>query len=154
MHRPPFLIEELDTESPMIDSYVQHRIYLKQYEMLKTRTVFEIVPVNFNYQNFIVVTTGLLEYASTQFVFQTYSCGCGPQPTIRGAYFEEVIPWHVSTLCACFAASSKAKERELAVQKVIAEVYSGRLPVGEREKAEVTAALQSQFGINKEISFF
>ena len=138
----------------MITDYVQQRMHLKQVELLKGRKIFEIVPVNFNYQNLIMVTTGLLEYGGRQFVYQTYSCGCGPQPTIWGAYFNAMVPWPVSGLCACLAASSKSKERELVAQQVIEALYSVRLPVDEPEREEVAAALRSHFGANKEISFF
>ena len=138
----------------MSDSYIQHRIYLQQFKMLSSRQCFEIVPINLNYQSLIMVTTGVLEYDDKQFVFQTCSCGCGPQPTIRGAYLKEVISWPASNLCACFAACNNSKERELVAQKVMAVVYSVRLPVDDKEKREVTAALHSHFGSNKEISFF
>jgi len=138
----------------MIDSYVQHRIYLQQFKMLSSRQCFEIVPVNVDYQSLIIVTTGVVEYGDKQFVFQTNSCGCGPQPTIRGAYLKEVIPWSASNLCAGFAASDNPKDRELVGQKAMGVVYSVRLPDGEEEKREVAAALHSHFGTNKEISFF
>jgi len=138
----------------MIDSYVQHRIYLQQFKMLSGRKCFEVVPVNMNYQGLIMVTTGVLEYNGKQIVFQTYSCGCGPQPAIRGAYLEEVIPWQASGLRAAFAASESAKDRDMVRQKVLAEVYSVRLPTGEEEKREVAAALKGHFGANKVISFF
>ncbi len=138
----------------MITSYVQHRIYLEQFKLLRGRECFEIVPVNMNYQNFIMVTTGLLEYGGTQFVFQTYSCGCGPQPTIRGAYLEGVIPWSASGLCAFFAASATPRERELVGQEVIGQVYRVRLPVTDVERREVADALRSHFGANKDICFF
>lgn len=138
----------------MIDSYVQHRIYLQQFKMLSSRQCLEIVPINVDYQSLIMVTTGVLEYGGKQFVFQTNGCGCGPQPTIRGAYLEEVIPWHKSRLCAWFAAGDDRKEQELAGQKVMDVVYRVRLPVDEEEKREVAAALHSHFGANREISFF
>ena len=138
----------------MIDLYIQHRVYLQQIERLKSRQCFEVVPVNMNYQSLIVITTGLVEFGGTQFVFQTHSCGCGPQPTIWGAYLQEVIPWHRSDLCASFAACQKTKDRKLVGQRVIDEVYCVRLPGDETEKGEITAALRSQFGANKEISFF
>ena len=138
----------------MIDSYVQHRIYLQQFKMLSSRACFEIVPVNLNYQGLIVVVTGEVEYGGKPFVFQTYSCGCGPQPAIRGAYLEKEVPWRISGLCAFFAASENPKERALAGQQVIEAVYGVRLPVGETEMGEVAAALRSRFGANKEISFF
>lgn len=138
----------------MIDSYVQHRIYLQQFKMLSSRKCFEIVPVNLNYQGLIIVNTGGLEYKGKRFVFQTCSCGCGPQPTIRGAYLHEVISWPASNLCAWFAASDNPKDRQLSGQKVLREVYGVRLPVDEEEKGEVAAALKNHFGTNKEISFF
>ena len=138
----------------MIDSYVQHRIYLQQFKLLVNRQGFEIVPVNMNYQSLIIVTTGVLEYGGKQFVFQTNSCGCGPQPTIRGAYLVGEIPWVESDLCAWFAASDTPKDRQLVGQKAIDVVYSVRLPVDEEEEKEIAAALRSHFGTNKEISFF
>ena len=101
-----------------------------------------------------MITTGVVDYNDKQFVFQTHSCGCGPQPTIRGAILSELIPWRTSNLCACCAASDDPKERELVEQKVFDEVYSVRLPVNEVEETEVTAALRSHFGTNKDISFF
>lgn len=122
--------------------------------MLSSGECGEIVPVNLNYQSLIVVTTGVLEDGGQQFVFQTHSCGCGPQPTIWGAYLKEVIPWSSSNLCGWFAASDNRKERQLVEQKVIAEVYSVRLPETQQEKSAITAALRSHFGSNKEISFF
>jgi hypothetical protein len=137
----------------MADPYIQHRIYLQQFSLLKNRKGFEIAPVNFNYQDIIIVATGLIEYGGGQFVFQSNSCGCGPQPTIRGAYLEEVILWENSDLYAWFAAC-KTKDCKLVGQKVINEVYRVRLPVDEKEKAEVTAALRSHFGAGTDISFF
>ena len=136
----------------MSPPYIQHRLYLQQFEMLRRRKGFEIAPVNFNYQGIIIVATGLIEYGGKQFVFQTNGCYCG-QPTIRGAYLKEVIPWPASDLYAHFAACS-TKDRKLAAQKVIDEIYRVRLPTAEKEKQEVTAALHSHFGANREISFF
>ena len=137
----------------MVDSYIQHRIYLQQLDMLKNRQGFEIVPLNFNYQDMIIIATGLIEYGGRKFVFQSNSCGCGPQPTIRGAFFEEVIPWHVSGLHDWFAAC-KTKDRKLAEQKIIDQVYRVRLPDDEKEREELTAALRSHFGEEMVISFF
>lgn len=137
----------------MVDSYIKHRIYLQQLDMLKNRQGFEIVPLNFNYQDMIIVATGLIEYGGRKFIFQSNSCGCGPQPTIRGAYFEEVIPWQASDLNAWFAAS-KTKDRKFAEQKIIDQVYRVRLPDDEKEREELTAALRSHFGEDMEISFF
>ena len=132
--------------------YIQNRLYLKQSEMIKARKALEVVPVNFEYQGLIIVTTGLTEYNGTQFVFQTNGCGCGCS-TVRGAYFEEEIPWSASGLRASFAAGT-TKDREFADQKVINVVYKVRLPVGETEKGEVTAALKSHFGADRDIHFF
>ena len=137
----------------MIDSYVQHRLYLQQIEMLKKGRSSEIVPVNFNYQDTIIVATGLVDYNGISYVFQSNSCGCGPQPTIRGAFLAEIVPWQDSDLYAWFAAGN-TKDRKIADQKVVAEVYRVRLPVDDREKEEITAALRSQFGADKEFSFF
>lgn len=122
--------------------------------MISKQQCLEIVPINMNYQSIIMVATGLLDYADKQFVFQTYSCGCGPQPAIRGAYLTEIIPWQASGLCAFFAAADNDKDRALAKQTVMDSVYSVRLPGNDGEKAEITAALRSHFGANKEISFF
>ena len=136
----------------MSSPYIQHRLYLQQFEMLKNRKSFEIAPVNFDYQGIIIVATGLIEYGGKKFVFQTNGCYCG-RPTIRGAYLKEMIPWPTSDLYAHFTASN-TKDKKLADQKVIDEIYRVRLPSDEKEKQEVTVALQSHFGTNKAISFF
>ena len=137
----------------MVDPYVLYRLYLQQFSMLKTRKGFEITPVNFKYQDIIIVATGLIEHDGKNYVFQTNSCGCGPQPTIRGAYFAEIIPWLKSDLYSWFAASN-TKDSKLANQKVIKEVYRVRLPENQREKEEVAAALRSHFGQAVEVNFF
>lgn len=137
----------------MVDVSVQHRIYLRQIDLLKSGGG-EMAPLTFNYQNFIVVATGLVERGGRTYVYQTHSCGCGPQPTIWGVYLEGVIPWGDSDLRRTFAASGTAKDRELADQKVVAEVYRVRVPVDETERNEVAAALRGHFGGEKKISFF
>lgn len=137
-----------------MDVSLQHRLYLREIDLLKSGRGSEVVPVNFNYQNFIMVATGLVEHGGRTFVFQTFSCGCGPQPTIWGMYLEGVIPWRDSALRAFFLAGDGARDRELADQTVVAEVYRVRNPAGEGEKSEVTAALRGHFGADKKISFF
>jgi len=137
----------------MIETYIMHRIYLQQISMLKERTCLEAAPLNFNYQNTIIVTSGLLYHAGKQFVYLTSGCGCGPQPIIWGAYFMETIPWATSQLCAFFSSSDKAKDREIAGQNLVDTIYRVCLPACNDEKTEITAVLRSHFGNNKVISF-
>ncbi len=40
------------------DTGTQHRLYLKQLEFLKEPDFAEVLPVNFNYQNLIMVSSG------------------------------------------------------------------------------------------------
>ena len=137
----------------MVETYILHRIYLQNIKMLKNRTCSVIVPVNFNYQNTIIVNTGLFEHSGKQFVFLTSGCGCGPQPTIWGAYFQEMTPWSASELHTYFSSCDKEKDRRIAEQKMVNMIYRIRLLDGKDERAEVAAALHGRFGTNKEISF-
>jgi len=135
----------------MNPTYIQHRIYLKQMEHFKEGVGAEVAPVTFNYQNFIMVASGIVQYADLQVVYQTYSCGCGPQPTIRGAVIERTIQWRDSELCAMLAASENEKDREVIDQDVVLEIY--RITMDQQE-AVVTPALKEHFGQEKKISFF
>ncbi|MEJ2689495.1 MAG: hypothetical protein P8130_06010 [Deltaproteobacteria bacterium] len=74
-----------------LDIGTQHRLYMKQLEFLKRPDFAEVLPANFNYQNMIMVSSGTVEKEGRRIVFQTYSCGCGPQPLIRNAFLEEEI---------------------------------------------------------------
>lgn len=138
----------------MVETYILHRIHLQQIKMLKSHTCSVVMPVNFNYQNTIIVSTGLFEHSGKQFVFLTSGCGCGPQPTIWGAYFNKMVPWSTSELHTYFSSCTKEKDRIIAEQNIVDMIYSIHLPTGKDEKAQVAAALGGYFGTNKEFSFF
>ena len=42
------------------ETSVKHRLYLKQFSLLKNGKSDELLPLNFNYQDIVIVTTGLL----------------------------------------------------------------------------------------------
>jgi hypothetical protein len=43
------------------ETSITHRLYLKQFSLLKKGNSDELLPLNFNYQDIVIVTTGLLE---------------------------------------------------------------------------------------------
>jgi hypothetical protein len=89
---------------------LQNRLYLKQKELWKNSEFCEIMPVNFNYQGLIIVSTGLVDVSEGQIIYQTYSCGCGPQPTIRGAILEKEAIWSASKMRQELSRSANPKE--------------------------------------------
>ena len=40
---------------------IQNRLYLQQFGLLKNGRSDELLPLNFNYQDIVIVATGLLE---------------------------------------------------------------------------------------------
>ncbi len=130
--------------------YVKHRLFLKQMELLRKCSCSEVLPLTFNYQNLIIVDTGTVEAVDDTVVFQTYSCGCGPQPVIRGGLLRRIIPWQQSEIRHALAESSNKKEVELIGQDLVSEVYV----VDCRDHQKITRALKQYFGEEKEICFF
>ena len=105
--------------------------------------------LNFNYQDIIIVTTGIVEEGDRRFAYQTYSCGCGPQPAIRGALLGGELSWEESAM-------RRHLEQEgdsLAQQQAIKEVYRVIRPGSDDEKQEIVRALKKHFGENKKIGF-
>ena len=133
---------------------IQHRLYLKQVEFWKMPSFDEILPVNFNYQNLIMVCSGTVEENGQTVVFQTYSCGCGPQPLIRGALLLEELAWQESEFRRLLGKSDNPKDLALVDQDILKKVQRLRRAQSVEEKGLVVRALQGCFGENKKISFF
>lgn len=136
------------------DTGTQHRLYLKQLELLKQPDFAEVLPVNFNYQNMIMVSSSIVEKNGRNILFQTYSCGCGPQPLIRGAFVEEEIAWLHSRFRTLLGQSANEKDAALVDQKIFPVVYRIRQKLSPEEKGMIVKALQEHFGANKKINFF
>ncbi len=130
--------------------YVKHRLYLKQMELLRKCSSSEVLPLSFNYQNLIIVDTGTVEAAGDTIVFQTFSCGCGPQPMIRGGLLQRVITWQCSAIRQALANSANKKDVELRDQDLVTEVYV----VDCCDQQKIVRALKQHFGEKKEICFF
>ena len=133
---------------------IQHRLYLKQIEFWKNPAFNEIVPANFNYQDTIIVSSEKVDEDGLRIVFQTYSCGCGPQPLIKTAFLEQELPWKDSEFRRLLAASGKLKDAALADQDVFAMVQRIRPARTEDEKRLIEKVMQRYFGDNRKISFF
>jgi len=134
---------------------IQHRLYLKQIEFFKYPFFAEVLPANFNYQNMIIVESGTVEDDEQLYVFQTYSCGCGPQPLIKAAFLLEVVAWKESEFRRLLAASNNPKDTALVDQGVFATVQRIRPARTDEEKRLVERVMQQHFSDNKrKISFF
>ena len=133
---------------------LQNRLYLKQKELWKNNDFCEIMPVNFNYQGLIIVSTGLVDAPEGQIIYQTYSCGCGPQPTIRGAILEKEAIWSASKMRQELTQSANPKEASLAEQTFIKTVYNALRRISNDDKLRITRVLQNHFGENKKIGLF
>jgi hypothetical protein len=133
---------------------LQHRLYLKQIEFWKLPVFHEILPANFNYQDTIIVSSGTVEEDGVRIVFQTYSCGCGPQPLVKAAFMKQEIPWEDSEFRRMLAASGKPKDTALVDQKIFSKVQRIRPAQTEEEKDLVEKVMQGHFGDNRKISFF
>lgn len=136
------------------DVALQHRLYLKQVALLKAVASQEVLPVSFNYQGIIIVETGVVETEGGGVVFQTHSCGCGPQPQIRGAWQDAVVAWRESHMRTALAALPEAREAALAAQTLIPFVYRIRRVTDAFDRERVTTALQGWFGNGRKIVFF
>lgn len=136
------------------ETALQNRLYLKQKELWKNSEFCEIMPVNFNYQGLIIVSTGLVDVPEGQIIYQTYSCGCGPQPTIRGAILEKEASWSASKMRQELTRSANPKEASLAEQTFIKTVYIALRQISNDDKLRITRALQNHFGENKKIDLF
>jgi len=134
---------------------IQHRLYLKQIEFFKHPTFAEVLPANFNYQNMIIVESGTVEAEGQYFVFQTYSCGCGPQPLIKGAFLLAEVAWEESEFRRMLAASGNPKDTALLDQNIFDSVLHIRPARTDEEKSLVERVMHQHFSDNKrKISFF
>jgi hypothetical protein len=133
---------------------VQNRLYLKQRELWKNGEFCEIVPVNFNYQGLVIVSTGMVDASEGRIIYQTYSCGCGPQPIIRGSILEKEVSWSASKMRRELTRSAKPKEVSLAEQTFIKKVYVVRRQISNDDRLRIVRTLQKRFGANKEIGLF
>ena len=133
---------------------LQNRLYLKQKELWKNNDFCEIMPVNFNYQGLIIVSTGLVDVPEGRIIYQTHSCGCGPQPTIRGAILEKEAIWSASKMRQELTQSANPKEASLAEQTFIKTVYNALRRISNDDKLRITRVLQNHFGENKKIGLF
>lgn len=137
-----------------LSSGIQHRLYLKQNEFLKNNSFDEIVPANFTYQDVIVISSGTADKMGQRVVFQTYSCGCGPGPLVRGAFLLEEVGWTQSKFQRMLAASDNPKEVALAAQNIFATVKRIRRASTDEEKRLIENVLQLYFGDKRKIHFF
>ena len=134
---------------------IQHRLYLKQIEFFKLPAFAEVLPANFNYQNMIIVESGTVEKDGQLFVFQTYSCGCGPQPLIKAAFLLEEVAWKESEFHRLLAASGNQKDTALLDQNIFDSVLRIRPARTDEQKRLVEMVMRQHFSDNKrKISFF
>ncbi len=138
----------------MLQAYIQNKLYLTQFDLTKKHGGVEILPLNFNYQGLIIITTELVKNGGQRLVTQTHSCGCGPQPTIRGGILEKIVPWTASTIRKKLADSGKNKEVTLSNQTLVDEVYVLKKPISDTERTLIIQGLQKYFGGEMEIGFF
>jgi hypothetical protein len=136
------------------DTGIQHRLYLKQMEFMKQPDFGEVLPANFNYQNLIMVSSDTIEKDGQRIVFQTYSCGCGPQPLIRSAFLLEEVKWQDSKFRMLLVHSENKKDTALIDQTIFPIVYRIRRIRKAEEKRMIEKALQDHFGDKKKINFF
>ncbi len=134
--------------------YVQHRLFMCQSKFLKEAGFNEIVPVNYNFQNMIIVDTCLLIREGKYIVLQTSSCGCGPQPYIKTSLLHEEVKWHESKFCKRLLHSNNKKDAELANQDIVSTVYGIEKALSEREKVFILDALKDHLGTGLIINFF
>lgn len=128
-----------------------NKLYLKQVDFWKKAGLREIVPVNYDYQHLVIVETGLVEADAARVVYQTHSCGCGPQPEIKGAILESELPWQDSTFRTLL---EQRGDSATAGQELVKRVYRVRQAVEGAERRLVEKALASRFGAGKKIGFF
>ncbi len=136
------------TDLPAV--YVQYRLYLRQVEGNKASRVLEVVPVSFDYQGIIVVATERLPAPAGTVVVQSHSCGCGPQPLIRAGWLAGVVGWRQSEVRRLMMASASAKDRCLADQELVPEVW--RVEV--RDRHALAAVVQRHCGRRVAVRFF
>lgn len=136
------------------DTGTQHRLYLKQTEFIRQPEFAEVLPVNFNYQNLIMVSSGTVLKDGRQIFYQTYSCGCGPQPLIRGALVQEEVAWRDSKFRILLGRSENKKDAALVDQEIFPVVYRIRPARSSEEQGVIEKALRDIFGDNKKINFF
>jgi hypothetical protein len=136
------------------ETAIQNTLYLKQKELWKNSEFCEVVPVNFNYQGLVVVSTGIVDASEDQIIYQTYSCDCGPQPTLRGAILEKEVSWSASKMRQELTRSANPKEVSLAEQTFIKTVYVALRHISNDDKLRIARTLQKRFGENRKISFF
>ncbi|GBE12574.1 hypothetical protein BMS3Abin13_00865 [bacterium BMS3Abin13] len=134
--------------------YIQHRLYLHQLKFLKEPDFNEVVPLDYNYQNMIIVTSGRLSFAGREVVFQTSGCGCGPQPAIKGALLVAEVPWPLSNFRRQLAGMANAKDVALADQNIIPAVFRIKKVVSAEERDLVRDALHQHLGAGLIIDFF
>jgi len=135
-------------------TYICNKLYLTQCELLKKKAGAEVLPLAYNYQGLIVVTTALVEEGEHRLVVQTHSCGCGPQPTIRGGLLKKITPWTGSEIQKILAACGREKEMALSLQTLVDKVYVIKRPKTADDRDLITTVLKEQFGQNHKISFF
>lgn len=135
-------------------AYIQHRLYLNQAKFLQDSDFNEVAPLNYNYQNLIIVTSGRLSFAGREIVFQTSGCGCGAQPAIKGALLVAEVPWPLSNFRRRLAGMKNAKDAALADQDIIPAVFRIKMAVAAEERDLVRDALHRHFGAGLIIDFF
>jgi len=131
-----------------------HKLYLKQINFQQQESFNEVLPLSFNYQNMIIVETGVIDSGSFKIVYQTHDCGCGPQPTIRGGILDLEIDWTLSQTKKFLLSSGGPREHELAEQQIIKTVYRVRKPRDSQEEKLTLAFLQDHFGKITKIKSF
>jgi hypothetical protein len=131
-----------------------HKLYLKQINFQQEESFNEVLPLSFNYQDMIIVETGIIDCGLFKLVYQTHDCGCGPQPTIRGAVLDLKTDWSLSRTRDHLLSSVEPRDFELADQQIVKTVYQVREPFDGQEKKLMLTSLQKHFGKMAKIKFF
>ncbi len=79
--------------------HILNGLYLAQ-ECLwkKCSPPFEVLLLNYNYQDIRIVTTKIVEVDGQKIIIQTSGCDCGPQPCIRAGLVKDAIHWEDSKI--------------------------------------------------------
>lgn len=143
----------------MQDIYILNSLCLAQDYLLKHGSPpFEVLPLNYNYQNIRVVSTEILECDHCTIVIQTSGCDCGPQPLIRAGIVRGTVLWGSSRLrdalsCKQIPVLNKELCSRLAEQTLVRDVLLVSTAESESERLLLREGLERAYR-NKEIEDF
>ncbi len=121
-------------------TYILNGLYLAQECLIKrSAPPFEVLLLNYNYQNIRIVTSWLVDLNTHKMVIQASGCDCGPQPSIRAGILTGTISWEDSQIRKALCSGeigilNKKFCAELAEQRLIKEVFILKRPESEDEK--------------------